>query len=259
MTYTDDELEAAKDFLRRRIDSELSMKRDVEDLLGEYAEALLLLLFRDAPQEQINALIDELCAQLLDDCELLALDEGRDGRRDALLAYMLGERGGDTLEGRIDKRCHTFFNEVAAVFLAGRLLGGYSVSDLAAAVRENMKHPWDNPVLVEVRERIASGDIAGSLDDFAEPHFGSGVEISSMGALQTLTAFAVADAWMWWGYEDARARGAKGYYVVRGSSYPCDECDSHTGIFYPIGDDDDRPQYHLNCCCMVVYSYAERL
>ena len=224
MTYTDDELEAAKDFLRRRIDSELSMKRDVEDLLGEYAEALLLLLFRDA-----------------------------------LLAYLLGERGGDTLEGRIDKRCHTFFNEVAAVFLAGRLLGGYSVSDLAAAVRENMKHPWDNPVLVEVRERIASGDIAGSLDDFAEPHFGSGVEISSMGALQTLTAFAVADAWMWFGYEDARARGAKGYYVVRGSSYPCDECDSHTGIFYPIGDDDDRQQYHLNCRCMVVYSYAERL
>lgn len=257
--YTEEELEAAKEFLRRRIESEQSMARDVEDLLGEYAEALLTLLFRDAPQESINALIDELIAELTDDCYTLGVDD-RDDSRAAIMLWMNSERNGDTLEGRIGKRTHTFFNEVFAVYLASRLLGGRrSVGELTEGIVENMRKPWDNPILAEVRERIASGEIAGSLEDFEEPHFGRGVEISSLGALQTLTGFAVADAWMWWGYEDAREHGAKGYYVVRGSSYPCDECDSHTGIFYPIGDDYDRPQYHLHCCCYVVYSYVDRL
>ena len=75
INYTEQELEDAKEFLRRRIENELSMKRDVDDLLNEYAEKLLILLFRDAPDEDINALIDELCSQLLEDCKLLAVDE----------------------------------------------------------------------------------------------------------------------------------------------------------------------------------------
>ena len=256
INYTEQELEDAKEFLRRRIENELSMKRDVDDLLNEYAEKLLILLFRDAPDEDINALIDELCSQLLEDCKLLAVDEH--DREDEILLYMLGERNGDTLEGRISKRCRTFFNEIFAVYLGGKLLG-WDMRSLLSSIRANLDHPWQNEVLVAVREKIQRGEMAGNLDDFAEPHFGRGIEISSMGALETMTGYAIADAWMWWGYEDALAKGAIGYYVQRGSSYPCDECQSHVGIFYPMSDEDNRPQYHKNCCCYVIYSYVERL
>ena len=256
MRYTENELEQAKEFLRRRIENELSMRNAVEDVLDDYAERLLNLLYMNAGHDMIDALIDEMVAELMDDCELLAVDEH--DRRDAILLYMKGERNGDTLEGRIAKRCRTFLAEVTAVYAAGRMLGMLK-DRLLASVRENLKHPWNNPVLVEVREKITKGELAGSLDDFAEPHFGRGVEISSLGALQTITSYAVADAWMWWYHEDALARGAKGYYVDRGSSYDCLECDSHTGIFYPIDDEENRPQYHLNCCCIVVYTYVEGL
>lgn len=257
--YTEQELEAAKDFLRRRIDSELSMSNDVEYLLGEYAEALLELLFRDAPQESINALVDELISQLIEDCYVLGVDE-RDDDRAAIMLWMNGERGGETLEGRVEKRVHSFVVEVAAVFFASRLLGSTKgVGALAATIRTHLKKPWDNPILKEVREKIAKGELSGDISQFEAPHFGRGVEVSSMGALQTITSYAVADAWMQWEYEDARKNGAIGYYVLRGSSYPCDECDSHTGVFYYITDDSNRPQYHLNCCCYVVYSYLERV
>lgn len=255
--FTDQELEQAKDFLRRRIESELSMKRDVEDVLKEYAERLLSLLFSGAGEDQINVLIDELCAQLLSDCLILGVDDRQDDREKILL-YMNEERNGDTLEGRIEKRGRTFLNEVMAVYLAGKLLNRKE-GDLLSAIVANFKHPWENEVLVEVREKIRHGELAGNVEDFEEPHFGQGIEISSLGALQTITSFAVADAWMWWGYEDALAHGAKGYYVQRGSSYPCEECDSHTGIFYPIGDEDNRPQYHMNCCCYIIYSYVDRV
>ena len=254
--YTKQELEDAKDFLRRRIENELSMKRDVEDLLDEYAERLLNLLFRDAPDEDINALIDELCSQLLEDCKLLAVDEH--DREDKILLYMLGERNGDTLEGRISKRCRTFFNEIYAMFVAGKLLGRNEL-EVLNTIREHLKNPWKNALIEEAKDAILHGIVSGDVEDLEEPHFGRGVEIVSLVALQTITTYAIADAWMWWGYEDALARGAKGYYVQRGSSYPCDECQSHVGIFYPMSDEDNRPQYHRNCCCYVIYSYVERL
>ena len=256
ITYTNQELQEAKAFLRDRMRNEQSMSADIERLLIAYAGYLLSALYRNASDDELEGLVLDLVAQIMADVELLAVDEH--DRRDAILLYMLGERNGDTLEGRVSERCHTFFNEVFAVYAAGKLLK-LDEGSLLSSIKANMKHPWQNEVLVAVREKIERGEVTGNIEDFDEPHYGRGVEISSMGALQTMTAYAIGDAWMWWGHEDALARGAKGYYVVRGSSYPCAECDSHTGIFYPIGDEDNRPQYHLNCCCIVVYSYVERV
>lgn len=256
ITYTEQELEQAKAFLRDRMRNEQSMSADIERLLIAYAGYLLSALYRNASDDELEGLVLDLVAQIMADVELLAVDEH--DRRDAILLYMLGERNGDTLEGRVSKRCHTFFNEVFAVYAAGKLLN-LNETSLLSSIKANFKHPWQNEVLVAVREKIQRGDVTGRIEDFDEPHYGRGVEISSMGALQKMTAYAIGDAWMWWGHEDALARGAKGYFVVRGSSYPCAECDSHTGIFYTISDEDNRPQYHLNCCCIVVYSYVERV
>ena len=254
--YSEEELEEAKAYLRDRLRNERSMAADVESLLTLWAGYLLSALERGASDDEIESIIADLVAALLDDCETLAVDEH--DRRDAILLYMNGERHGKTLEGRVGERCHTYFNEIAAVYAAGRLLG-MNTSSLLPVIKDYMEKPWTNPVLETVREKIRRGEVAGDVKAFESPHFGSGIEIASLGALKTITGFAIADAWMWWAYENALSRGARGYYVVRGSSYPCDECDSHTGIFYPIGDEDNRPQYHLNCCCMVVYSYVDRV
>lgn len=254
--YTDEEYQAAKAYLKDRLRNEQSMSRDIEVLLISYASSLLSAMFDNASDEDIEQLVSDLVSEILADCETLAVDEH--GDRDGILMYMLGERNGDTLEGRISKRCHTFLNEITAVYLAGKLLG-LNKTTLLSSVMANFKHPWDNEVLVAVREKIQRGDVAGNLEDFAEPHFGKGIEISSLGALDTLTEFAIGDAWMYWEHEDALARGAKGYFVERGSSYPCEECDSHCGIFYPMSDTDNRPQYHNHCCCIVIYTYVERI
>ena len=255
--YTPEELEAAKDFLRKRLESEQSMSADVERLLYTYAGYLLSALFSNASDEDIELLIQDLIEQLMADCELLAIDE-REDKRDAILLYMLGERNGDTLEGRVNKRCHTLFNEVFAVYTAGKLLG-WDETSLLSSIKANFEHPWDNEVLIALREKINRGEIDADISDFEEAHYGKGIEISSLGALQTMLGYAIADAWTWWQYEDAKEKGAKGYHVVRGSSYPCDICNLHTGIFYPISDEENKPQYHAHCCCLVVYSYVDRI
>lgn len=258
MKFSTDELEAAKDFLRKRIENELSMARDVESLLGEYAERLLALLFRDASRDEINALIDELIAQLIEDCYILGVDDRQD-QREAILLWMNSERYGYTLEGRIGTRARAFFNEVFAVYLAGRLLG-LNEKVLLSSIKASWKRPWDNFVLIRVREEISAGHVAGDLSYFEEPHYGSGIEISSLGALQTLTGYAIADAWMHWQHEDKRREGMKGFYVLRGSSYPCDICQAVVDAgFHGMSDIDALPPLHNHCCCYVVYSDVERV
>lgn len=256
-SYTPEELEAAKDFLRKRLESEQSMSADVERLLYTYAGYLLSALFSNESDEDLELLIQDLIEQLLADCELLAVDD-REDKRDAILLYMLGERNGDTLEGRVNKRCHTLFNEVFAVYTAGKLLG-WDENSLLSSIKANFEHPWQNEVLVAVREKINRGEIDADIEDFEEAHYGKGVEISSLGALQTMLGYAIADAWTWWQYEDAKENGAKGYFVVRGSSYPCDICQSAADSFHPIDDTEHIVPLHKNCKCYIVYSYVERI
>lgn len=250
--YTDRELADAKDFLRRRIDSELSMHADVDELLTLYAGILLDALYACYTQDLMRELLSVLVDRLLYDCEVLSLDEGREDMRDEILAYMYDERNGNTLRDMVVERVYTFFNEVYAVHLAGNLLG-LAKEALLTSIKQNLKHPYDSELLNEVREKISTGEIAGDIEDFDKPHFGQGVEVSSLGALQTITGHAVSDAWMWWRHEHALKDGANAYVVLRGSSYPCDECDSHTGELYRIEDGHNRPQYHPHCCCVVVY------
>lgn len=255
MAYTVEEFESAKEFLRERLRNERSMSADVLRLLEVYAAYLLTSLFNGATDDDIELLIAALIDELLADCQTLAVDEHDNG--DAVVVWLLGERFGDTLRGRVEKRVRTFYDEVAAVYVAGRLLGrGYD--ELLGGIVANLKTPWQHDALVEAREKIRLGELS-AVRSFDEPHFGMGNPTSSLVALDRLLVYAVADAWMFWQYEDAKGRGAKGYFVVRGSSYPCDVCQSHVGIFYYITDKTHIPLYHSSCCCYIVYSYTNRL
>lgn len=255
--YTDRELAEAEDFLRRRVESEVSMQRDVDTLLSEYAGYILMLLYREAPIGDINAIVDELIERLIDDCYILGVDEN-DDIRDDIMFFMNTKRNGATMEELVRQRVSTFFLELSSVYVAAKLLG-YAQKEVLASIRENFKHPWSNPILKEIRKKIKKGEVAADKEMFEKAHYGQGREISSHGALTKITTFYVADAWMWWQNRRAVENGAKGYFVLRGSSYDCPICDSHTGIFYPLTDSENRPLYHLNCKCIVVYSYVDRL
>ena len=255
MNYTEQELEEAKAFLRDRLRNEQSMSADVLRLLELYAGFLLTALFGNAPENEIELLIQDLIEELLSDVELLAVDEH--DRKDAILLYMNSERHGDTLKGRVDKRCHTFFNEVFAVYMAGKLLNkGYNV--LLNSITTNLTKPWQNEILVEVRDKIDKGELSSDFD-FSERHYGQGNAISSLTALDTMTRYAIADAWQYWRWLDEKENGAKGYFRIRMSSYDCPLCDSLCGIFYPITDEEHMNLAHSNCCCAIIYSYVERL
>lgn len=265
--YTSEQLEAAREFLRQRLENELSMEKAVLDLLTAFAERLIDLYLHGAGEVEIDALVDDLVAMILDDCETLAVDEHEDRRND-IIPYILREWKGETLEGRVRRRVGTLMEEMAAVYVAGTLLGKVR-NEIVSAIKSSMVTPWQNPILIEMRTKLKDGDYAlmGRMNDygienpsfFEERHYGKGVVTSSLVALQRMTRFAVGEGWMYYGWLDARERDAVGYYVERGSSYPCSICDERVGTFFYLTDQGNYPPLHLNCLCIVVYVYAERL
>lgn len=258
--YTELQLEEAKAYLRDRLRNQKSMSMRVEALLTLYAEYLLNALSSSIGgnvENDVELLVEDLIEQIWDDCVLLAQDEH--DRKDMILAYISRDIAGDNLNGRVTSRVRTFAAEITAVYGAGRLLD-YSYQKMLSSIKDNLKDPWHNPIITEAKEKADNGEITipDGLD-LEEPHFGQGSPISSLLALDFICETAIADGWMEWLYLDKKDNGAKGYFVLRGSSYPCEECQSHVGIFWPIDNKDHYPPFHRSCVCYVVFSDVERL
>lgn len=79
--------------------------------------------------------------------------------------------------------------------------------------------------------------------------FGVGRTVSSWTALSDLTEYAVAEGWMKHWELQAKASGAVGFFVMRGSSYPCNICDDEVGFHVEW---DKLPPYHGHCKCFAV-------
>ena len=73
---------------------------------------------------------------------------------------------------------------------------------------------------------------------------------SPIKAMSLLASFAVAEGWMyWWGLNGKRNR-ATGFFSFRGSSYPCDLCNSMVG-YHPISE--YVGIWHPHCKCYFVF------
>lgn len=258
MNYTQEELERARAYARMRLEATGLMTSAIDTILEECVDTLVDFILGGATEQEIDDAIDSLIDSLLEWIDNIAVSE-HDDRRDALLLWLHGTWNEGGLESIVRERSHTFFDEVATLCDVGLLLG-LGKTDIVSSIKANMRDPWKNPLIAELKDRASRGLASLPADlDLEERHYGQGIPISSLTGLEGLGASAVADAWTWWQHASEKDNGAVGYHVLRGSSYDCPECDSHTGIFFPIDDEEHLPQYHAHCMCFVVYSYVDRL
>jgi len=248
--YSRSQLEAAREYLRRRLEDESSMRGDVESVLSTYIPLLVTLLVRGMSQSDIEEVLDDLVADLIADCEALSVDD-HDGNRDALLLFLHQDIGGKTIDDRIRERVSTLYDEVFTLVAIGLLLGEKE-SSIVTSILSSMKEPWRNPMLLTFREKVQSGEVSVPAGiDISDRHYGKGVPVSSLVALTDITVYGVSACWSlndWLEHKDS----SSGYYVFRGSSYDCDECDSHVG-YHPVSDEGSLPLYHNHCKCYVVW------
>jgi hypothetical protein len=253
---TDKEIEEAKEYLRQCLDAELSMRTNLQIVMIEAAKQIIDIsyrykispeLFRFSANRQLQEEVDAIILSLLEIIEdytyTLAVATHEDNK-DAIITCITRESYGKTFTQRAREYVDRFSKEVETAIAAGLLLN-LSKDKLLSSIRQSVKTPLLNE---HVQRAISKGyPIISRLG--VQESFGVGRTVSSWTALSDLTEYAVAEGWMKHWELQAKACGAVGFFVMRGSSYPCNICDDEVGFHVEW---DKLPPYHGHCKCFAV-------
>lgn len=241
---TESDIEAAKAYLRERLECERAMGSLLESAMKEAAEKIVEILYSAGVNPQtfryadlplrVQWDIDEVIQQLqeaIDDYFVTLAIADHEENRDKILPLILGESHGSTFEERLSDYCNKYKNELMLLIGAGLFLG-VAKKLLAKSIGENLKHPYANQLLAE------------GID--APLTYGRGKTNSMLTAIGNLTRFGIAKGWMKNQYINNRKDGCIGWLVQRGSHFSCELCDSYVGFHT---DESELPPYHLSCKC----------
>lgn len=175
------------------------------------------------------------------------LDTFGESDEDSFVAPILTTKDhGKTFKERLNQYVSRWGFELEATIAAAGLAGVTDEKVIENGIGEYLDRPYDNPWIAEHK---GEGD---AVRLGAIPHYGKGRAIASRVALSVLLTDIVAKGWMQnWHRLNA---GKRGYYVFRGSSFPCEICDAQVGFLHDINDEMGRPPFHNHCVCYTVYT-----
>lgn len=242
------DIDKAKEYIRQRLGAELSMITALESLMKDASRKIVMVVYEDRPQIG-NFLFSDLSAKAqykieqiirwlresTEECFNARCIPAEEQDNENILLWVKRGKNGITFDSKLDEYLNKFATELETLIDAGLFLGLTS-SVVARSIGLNLKHPYVNPDLIDGMGRNIS--------------YGRGRTNSMYTAISNLTRFGIASGWNRSKLERENKRGALGWVVKRGSSYPCDICDDNCG-FYPSIDMVNLP-VHPHCCCYAV-------
>lgn len=259
---TSKEIEEAKDYLRQRLGAELSMRDNLLAIMYQAAQEIIAISYKyNVPpgqfsfsynrelQQEVDAVIANLRELIEDYTETLAVATHTDEEKH-IIAFINRENHGKTLVERINAYTAQFKKELEVAIASGVLLN-IAEGELLSSIKANRKSPLLNQ---HIRQATSKGFPVISRLKVPET-YGVGRTNSSFTALDNLTNFTIAEAWMDYFAMIAKQNGAIGFMSFRGSSYPCQLCDDETTYLHIFDNGDPVPPYHAHCCCYIVPLY----
>lgn len=251
-TPSEADIEAAKAYLRQRVECENAMTSLLESAMREAAERVVEILYSanihptvasygDLPlrvQWDIDEVVQWLKETINDYFQTLAIADHEENRN-TILPFILGENHGMTFDERLTDYVGKYKNELLLLVGAGLLLG-IGKSALVKSIGDNLRQPYANPMLKDGIE--------------APLTYGRGKSNAMYNAIGSLTRNGIAGAWMKNFYIETHKNGCIGWLVQRGSSYPCEICQAYVGL---QTSEENLPPFHLNCVCYAVPIYLK--
>ena len=255
-----DYISQAKAYLRERLSAEISFQNNLEALIEEYAYKLVDIAYNaNVPpnmftfdyngtiKKAVDDLISEMKQLIISITETLAVATHKDNK-DKILAHIGRDISGDNFYGRLDNHTDTYRKEIEGLVAAGLLIGA-SKAKMKASMKQYVHTPYLNPIFKDAAKLNQ-----GKAEVLASKglHLGVGISNSAFNSINTLGRYTIGDAWMYDWYDDWNTKGAIGYEIRRGSSYPCSICDSNVGFH----TDGNLPPYHPRCVCIAIPIFA---
>lgn len=257
MMPTEAEINRAKDYLLLRLKAERVAVSELDAALLTAARRIVSIsrkynippeLFRFSYNPDLQAEVRAVLALLRESLynSVRSLDTFDEKEDEAFVAPIVSDKdNGKTFRQRLAEYVNHWGYEIEATIAGAGLEGIKDENKILSGVKEYLDDPYDNPW---IKDHRGEGE-ATRLN--AMPHFGRGKAIASRTALATLATTVVAKGWMQnWGRLNANKRG---YFVFRGSSFPCEVCDAQVGFMHDINDIYGLPPQHPNCVCFTVY------
>lgn len=255
------QIEKAKEYLRKRLSAENSMKDNLEKAMTRAAEKIVDISckynippsqFRFSADTRLQKEVDEVIRWLKERVEDLAFTlavSGHTDEREEIIDYINRENHGKTFRQRNSIYTGRYKYELEAAVAAGIFLGK-GAEEIIRNITASFSRPYSNPHIVEAMQQ--KGNVATRLRT-GGISYGIGHSNSMYTSLKNISVFAVAEGWSRYSLIDARRNGAKGFYTFRGSSYPCNTCNAYASHMHPLSA--PLPPLHLNCVCGAVFIF----
>jgi hypothetical protein len=270
---TQEDIASAKQFILRREDYARELEAKADECLANAAQEIVTICYKynvDPKKFSISSQYNEKMmaeiAEVMDNAEEEILDLIYDystapvsdgsssGRKEAIAAWiaLLG-RGNRNLQGTLDGYLYKTMKDWEAAIAALRWVG-IGMSDAVTKVKSHLHSIYTMP---EVRATFDNADDFNATCIRNKGVQKGAVGISNNGStnVTNMAKLTLQMAWMKELSMEHEEDGAAGYYVLRGSSYPCETCDSMVG-FHKMEDIDGYPPYHGHCCCYVIPIYG---
>lgn len=261
---TEESLKAAKKWTLQRNEASIALSSLIEEILRDTAKKLTQIAYKynckpeDFQFSQDKDLREEV-AKLMSDIEdkilelienySLSVTEDKE-RRNNLLPWILALHSKDSkdLKWTLRTRLTQFLFDTEAQ-IAAMKLANYEQTKAITRILSTIHTVYSSPeILAAFKKKSAARYIKTK-----GVHDGN-IGLSSSGAVnvENFARTTLIMAWSHEQYEEAMDDGKAGFFVFRGSQYPCDLCDSKVG-FHLIDDNESVPPFHARCCCFVVY------
>ena len=250
MKTKEDYSKEAKEFVRRRLSYELAGSQRILTLIDDaavqiakiaYAYHISPTAFRFSSNEelntQVNAIIDSLREDILFTMEWCAIKVDEENQ-DIIIDHLAVRYEELSVLDKIDNHLARFKIEIEALVTSALLIGYTQPKALEQIGRAFTGTPYKS-TLVRQANKMASVPVFAELLENNR---------SSQAGLTRLERFLVSDAWMWYDYDKIQRDGFRFYGIMRGSSYPCDLCDSLVGVH--LVEEGLLVPAHARCCCI---------
>lgn len=260
------DIDAAKQFILQREENARMLDDKIDELLADAAENIVIICYRydvdpqklyiasgfnEQMMNEIAEVMDELEEEILALMQEYATRSTKDRDRiNALLLWMasLG-RGNRNLRDTLDGYLYKFMKDLEAAIAALRFADA-TMADAVTKVKTNLHTIYTMPEVMAAFKN-ASEFAATYIQSRGVQKGGVGLSNNGSTNVTNMARLTLQMVWMRSRRLEMEEDGAAGFYVLRGSNYPCDYCDSKVG-FHPMTDIDYFPPFHGHCCCYVV-------
>ena len=253
----DNELKRSVDYSRKRLQAIRNCESKVSDILWKSTqkiiaaskryrgagrltnESALLSYAKNVTAEAEESINRYISAYSKVSCKILGIDS------ENIESFLVSDIYGKTTSERNAVYLENFAEDIVRMIKAGTLMG-YSDQQILSSIRTGYKDPYHTSVITKAKRKDINIDV---------PSYGKGYYKNAYQNIVRNASHVIALAWGQAEQEYGQESGAIGYFVHRGSSFPCEACDSLIGYIHKIGTM-VIPQ-HINCVCRAEFVYKK--